>query len=164
MVKKSYFITLFALLGSIAFGMLITSQDLLKHIKTEMISIKRAWNVSRAQIKQAEQKQPALYAKLKPVFDQIIAKEEFRQKVDAIVDEQYTSITSNLMAYSQVTKDLSFNDFFPNATIGTFGKELFASMVRKHTRLKLAEKLMAKIRELQKNITLERSQDSEPQE
>ena len=166
MLKKLFFTSIIVLAMPAAFGMssyeisdsaatssientaLSNAQNQLDHIKKQMISIKKAWNIARIHIKMAEKKASSYaYRELKPIFEKIIASNAFTKRINETVSTQAESI-ANFASFESVKNEFNLSDFVPNATMTDFGKKLFSAMANRAYYLELGKKLAQKAQEL----------------
>ena len=124
-------------------------QSQINHIKTQMLTIKRAWNSARIRIKLAEKASPQLYQTVKTTLDKIVSSSTFTTKLDSLVSGQFDAIVQNSMSFSGTTTELNLSALFPNVTMNQYGQQLFSAMANKAYCLELGKKLAQKIQELQ---------------
>jgi hypothetical protein len=170
MLKRMFFIITTILATPSAFGMfsyentaISSAQSQLEHIKAQMLSIKKAWNISRIHIKTAEKASFALYQQIKPIFDKIIASDAFTTRLNDAVTNQADAIT-NLASFESVKSEFNLSDFVPNATMTDFGRKLFSAMANRVYYLDLGKKLAQKAQELALVIATSRPVILMPQE
>jgi hypothetical protein len=159
MLKKMTLVTLMILTIQV-FGMETyetqtspTSQDQINHIKAEMLVLKRAFNSERIRIKIAQKASLTAYQTFTPIFDKILASDNFTTKLNEVVTSQFDSIVNNNMTFNSVKTEFNISDFFPNMTITEFGKKLFSAMANKACYLELGKRLAQRIQELQMIVT-----------
>lgn len=137
--------------GMPEYGMASTSgtQSQIDHIKSQMTTIKRAWDSARIRIKLAEKASPQLYQTIKVTFDKILSSNAFAAKLDGLVSNQFDAIVQNSMPFSDTTTELDISVVYPNVTMNDFGKQLFSVMANKAYCFELGQRLKQKIQELQ---------------
>lgn len=156
MLKKIYFLAV-ATVATTAFGMSdyadqfasSNMQSQLDHIKTQMQSIKRAWNSAKIRIKLAEKASPTLAQTVKPTLEKILASDALTTKMNDTIASNVDSIVNNNMSFDSVKTEFNLSDFFPSATMHDFGKKLFSAMASRTYCLELGKKLAQKMQELQ---------------
>jgi len=157
MLKNKYLSFTLSLISLPALGMSmpdaymsnLTSQ--LNHVNAQINAIKRAWNESRVRIKLAEKTSPSLFIILKQVFEKIISSDNFTQKMNTAVDQQFESIVNNSMSFSAVRTENNLSDF-SSKPMHTLGLQLYTAMANKAYYLLLGEKLAQKSKELAATI------------
>ncbi len=120
----------------------------LNHINTQMVAIKRAWNVERINIKMAEKASSALYNAVKPVLEKILSSEAFTSTMAATVAMQYDEIVNKNGSFRSIKKDNNLSDLFPNLKISEYGTKLYKAMANKAYYLLLGQKLADKVKEI----------------
>jgi hypothetical protein len=158
MLKKPYFFYTFLLIitaqVTLAMSPAATAQLTiqLNNINTQMNAIKRAWNTARIHIKMAEKASTTLYNTIKPVFDKIIASDDFITKMNTIVDMQFDAITNNNTPFREIKTENNLSDFFPNLNMTEYGRKLYSAMANKAYCLLLGQKLADKVKEIAGSI------------
>lgn len=168
MLKKIYFLAV-ATVATTAFGMSdyaaqFTSSNIqsqLDHVKTQMQSIKRAWNSAKIRIKLAEKASPALAQNIKATLDKILTSDAFTTKMNDTIASNVDSIVNNNMSFDSVKTEFNLSDFFPSATMHDFGKKLFSAMANRTYCLELGKKLAQKMQELQIAVDASRTTTSQ---
>ena len=127
----------------------ISYEDQLNHIKSQMRTLKRAWQIEQVHITLAQKTAPVLYQTLKTAFDKILSNEIFTNKLENAITSQFDSIVNNNMSFINVKTEFNLSDFFPNVTMADFGKKLFSAMANKTCYLELGKRLAQKVQELQ---------------
>lgn len=144
MLKKAFFSLVFiATTASTAFGMQLTT------IQTATKAAKQAYQKCVIQLKKIELKNADLYAKTEPVLAKIIASEEFKTKMNASIDEQYTAILDQNTPFTTIKQETSLTDFLPGATsMSAYIQTLYIIMANKAYCQLLWQKLFGKEKEL----------------
>lgn len=157
MVKKIYLTGLLSLIFnapalamSIAETASLTTQ--LNHINTQMNTIKRAWNIERAQIKMAEKASSTLYNSIKPILERLISSNEFTTQMETAVNMQFDSIVNQNAAFKDVKTDNNLSDLFPNLKMSEYGAKLYKAMANKAYFLLLGQKLAEKAKEIGEGV------------
>ena len=160
MVKKIYLLCASALI-SIALALVMapavaadvaTLKVQLNHINTQMIAIKRAWNVERINIKMAEKASSALYNAIKPALEKLINSTDFTTTMDATVAIQFDEIVNKNGSFRSVKKDNNLSDLFPNLKMSEYGTKLYKAMANKAYYLLLGQKLADKVKEISAEV------------
>ena len=162
MVKKIYLLCAAALF-SIALALIMTSATAatadvaslkvqLSHINTQMVALKRAWNVERINIKVAEKASSALYNAIKPVLERLLASETFTSTMTATVDMQFDEIVNKNGSLRSIKKDNNLSDLFPNVKMSNYGVKLYKAMANKAYYLLLGQKLADKVKEISAQV------------
>jgi hypothetical protein len=154
MLKKIFLLTLVTCVSTTTFGMssIPELQEQLDHIQTQMLSMKRAWNIARVRVKMAQKTSPTLFSATNASIENIISNNTFSTKLDEMVTEQFDAITTNNMSFASTKKPLNISDFFPNATLNSFAKTLFSAAIEKEYYLRLGRKLAQKMQEIEMTI------------
>lgn len=151
MLKKIYFSLFIALTTTQAHGM-STLENQLSHIKSEMLIIKRAWNIARIHIKLAQKTAPTLYQSIQPIVQRALESSAFITYLQSTVTTQFEAIANRNMSFNSVKTEFNFSTFFPKTTINSYGQNLFSAMARKQCYLLLGQKLAQKMQELKTEI------------
>ncbi|HLW72683.1 MAG TPA: hypothetical protein VKR54_01410 [Candidatus Babeliales bacterium] len=157
MLKKLYLASAMSLVSLSALGASITDFSTttltaqLNHINAQINAAKRAWNEARVRIKQAEKASSSLSATVKQTFEKIISSNEFIERMNTKVDQQFESIVNNNMSFRDVKTENSLSDF-SSQSMETFGTILYAAMANKAYYLLLGRKLAQKSKELAATI------------
>lgn len=130
-----------------------SNQGQIDHIKAQMSTIKRAWKSEILRIKMAQKASPTAYQTITPIFDKIMASNDFTTRLNNTVSSLFDSIVNGNVSFSTIKTDFNLSDFFPNTTVNDYGKKLFTAMANKMCFLELGKKLAQKIQELQLMIT-----------
>jgi hypothetical protein len=125
------------------------NQSQIDYIKSQMSIIGRAWKSERLRIKMAQKASPTAYQTMSPIFDKIIASNDFTTRLNSTVSNLFDSIVNGNVSFSSIKTDFNVSDFFPNATVNDYGKKLFTAMANKMCFLELGKKLAQKMQELQ---------------
>ena len=144
MLKKALFSLVFAVTtASTAFGMQLTT------VQTATKAAKQAYQKCVIQLKKIELKNTDLYAKVEPILAKIIASEEFKTKMTAAIDEQYTAIVDQNTPFTAIKQETSLTDFLPGATsMNNYTQKLYTIMANKANCQLLWQKLFGKEKEL----------------
>ena len=153
MLKNKYLSFALSLISLPALGMSMSDAHIsnlssqLNHVNAQINASKRAWNESRVRIKMAEKTSPSLFIILKQIFEKIIASDDFTQKMNTTVDQQFESIVNNSMSFSAVKTENNLSDFY-SKPMHTLGLQLYTAMANKAYYLLLGEKLAQKSKQL----------------
>lgn len=154
MLKRTSFFAILAFIPMILHAEALPElTNQLHHLRTEIDTIKRAWNSARIRIKMAEKASPKLYQSTKPIFERIIASNEFVTKMNEAVAAQFEAIVNRYMSFASVKATPNVSDYVPNLSMQAFGQNLFSAMANKEYCLLLGQKIASKAQELQATIS-----------
>lgn len=144
MLKKACFSLIFTITtASTAFGMQLTT------IQTATKAAKQAYQKCVIQLKKIELRNADLYAKTEPVLAKIIASDDFKTKMTASIEEQYTAIVDQNTPFTTIKQETSLTDFLPGAaSMNKYIQTLYTIMANKAYCQLLWQKLFSKEKEL----------------
>ncbi|HSC25606.1 MAG TPA: hypothetical protein VLB80_05335 [Candidatus Babeliales bacterium] len=156
MKTKIFLFSISLLTSMIALGVSIDSLTTqLNHVNTQIKAIKQSWSKENTRIKLAEKASSSLYTSIKPIFEKIIASNEFITKMNTAVDQQFDYIVNNSITFKNLNSiDNNLSDFYPNITMHSFGLKLYTAMANKAYYLALGQKLAEKAKEIAATILI----------